>query len=151
MSRMTDKTNRLTRVFLKVLAECGNVSMAASQSGLNRSHAYELRERDEQFAREWDEAMDKAIDTLEAEAWRRARDGVPEFVTTGKGLVLDKAGQPVTQNRYSDTLLITLLKAHRPERYRDRSSVDMNVTGNLAELIDAGRKRAQGRFNDEEQ
>lgn len=70
---------------------------------------------------------------------------MPEFVTTGKGLVLDKDGTPVTQNRYSDTLLIALLKAHRPERYRDRASVDMNVTGNVAELIDAGRKRGQWR------
>lgn len=145
MKSQTSKTNRLTRVFLKSLAECGNVSIAARQAGLNRSHVYEIRESNEQFAREWDEAMDKAIDTLEAEAWRRARDGVPEFVTTGKGLVMDKEGKPVMQNRYSDTLLVTLLKAHRPERYRDRASVDMNVTGNLAELIDAGRKRAQGR------
>ncbi|MPW00440.1 hypothetical protein [Bombella apis] len=145
MSRTEDRMNRSTRVFLDTLAKCGNISMAAKAADLSRPGLYARRERDEQFAREWDEAMDKAIDTLEAEAWRRARDGVPEFVTTGKGLVLNKEGQPVTQNRYSDTLLITLLKAHRPERYRDRASVDMNVTGNLAELIDAGRKRAQGR------
>lgn len=145
MSRTDDRMNRSTRVFLDTLAKCGNISMAAKAADLSRPGLYARRERDEQFAREWDEAMDKAIDTLEAEAWRRARDGVPEFVTTGKGLVMDKEGKPVMQNRYSDTLLVTLLKAHRPERFRDRSSVDMNVTGNLAELIDAGRKRAQGR------
>ena len=68
LTSKTNKTNRLTRVFLRTLAECGNVSMAASQAGLNRSHVYELRESNEQFAREWDEAMDRAIDTLEAEA-----------------------------------------------------------------------------------
>lgn len=145
MSRTDDRMNRSTRVFLDTLAKCGNISMAAKAADLSRPGLYARRERDEQFAREWDEAMDRAIDTLEAEAWRRARDGVPEFVTTGKGLVMDKEGKPIMQNRYSDTLLITLLKAHRPERFRDRSSVDMNVTGNLAELIDAGRKRVQGR------
>ncbi len=145
MSRTDDRMNRSTRVFLDTLAKCGNISMSAKAADLSRPGLYARRERDEQFAREWDEAMDKAIDTLEAEAWRRARDGVPEFITTGKGLVMDEYGNPVTQNRYSDTLLITLLKAHRPECYRERSSVDMNVTGNLAELIDAGRKRVQGR------
>lgn len=140
-----DKTDKLTRVFLEALAQWGNVSLAAKAATLSRQYLYERRNKDEAFATAWNIAMDEAVDTLEAEAWRRARDGVPEYVTTGKGLVLDKNGEPLMQQRYSDALLTRLLTAHRPERFRDRSTVDMNVTGNLAERLDEARKRmAQG-------
>lgn len=130
-------------MFLDALARCGNISLASRAAGLSRPGLYARRERDAEFAQEWDEAIRTATDTLEAEAWRRARDGVPEYLVTGKGLVLDKNGEPVMQNRYSDSLLTTLLKAHKPERYRERSTVEMNVTGSLAERLDEARKRMQ--------
>ncbi|MXV35856.1 MULTISPECIES: hypothetical protein [unclassified Saccharibacter] len=119
------------------------MSRYTKAAGLSRPGLYARRERDAEFAQEWDEAISTAIDTLEEEAWRRARDGVPEYLVTGKGLVLDKEGNPIMQNRYSDSLLTTLLKAHRPERYRERSTVEMNVTGSLAERLDEARKRVQ--------
>lgn len=103
-----------------------------------------MKREDEEFAEAWKAAMDQAVDTLEAEAWRRGRDGYDEYVTCKDGLVLDREGKPVLQRRYSDSLLTTLLKAHRPEKYRDRSTVDMNVNTDIAALIDEGRKRARG-------
>ena len=36
---------------------------------------------------------------------------------------------PLMEHQYSDTLLITLLKAHRPEKYRDR--VDLKHGGTI--------------------
>lgn len=143
MSVTTDRVDRVTRVFLETLEKCGNISQAAKASGLTRQTLYARREKNAAFAQAWDEAMTTAIDSLEAEAWRRARDGVPEYLVTGKGLVVDQNGEPIMQNRYSDTLLTTLLKAHRPERYKDRSSVDMNVTGSLAERLDEARLRVK--------
>lgn len=149
MSVTTDRVDRVTRVFLETLEKCGNISQAAKASGLTRQTLYARREKNAAFAQAWDEAITTAIDSLEAEAWRRARDGVPEYLVTGKGLVVDKNGEPIMQNRYSDTLLTTLLKAHRPERYKDRSSVDMNVTGSLAERLDEARKRVQSQAGKE--
>lgn len=45
---------------------------------------------------------------------------------------LDANGQPriATMKEYSDTLAIFLLKAHDPEKYRERSSVDVGNTDN---------------------
>ncbi len=60
-----------------------------------------------------EEAKDEAFDALEGEAHRRAVVGVLKPVYQG--------GQRVGAIReYSDTLLIILLKAGRPEKFRDR-------------------------------
>ena len=59
-----------------------------------------------------DHAREGAADTLEAEARRRAIEGVEEPV-------FHKGEQVGTLRKYSDVLLIFLLKGARPERYRD--------------------------------
>jgi hypothetical protein len=60
-------------------------------------------------------------------------------------LLLDENRKPVaaTVRKYSDTLAIFLLKAHDPEKYRERS--DVKVQGNLdvAATIYEARKRAR--------
>lgn len=61
----------------------------------------------------------QATELLEREAWRRAREGIAEPV-------FQHGKQVGTIQRYSDNLLMFLLKARAPERYRDR--VDVNVT-----------------------
>lgn len=141
--RETRRTGQ-ARAFIDALRNAGNVSEACRLSEIGRATAYQMRENDPAFAAEWDEALQIAMDSLELEAWRRGRDGYDEYVTCKDGLVLDKEGKPVLQRRYSDGLLTTLLKAHRPEKYRDRSTVDMNVNTDIAALIDEGRKRARG-------
>lgn len=61
----------------------------------------------------------QATEVLEQEAWRRAREGIAEPVY--------QHGKEVgTIQRYSDQLLMFLLRARAPERYRDR--VDVSVT-----------------------
>jgi len=64
-------------------------------------------------------AATQATEVLEQEAWRRARDGVAEPV-------YQHGKQIGTIQRYSDNLLMFLLRARAPERYRDR--VDVSVT-----------------------
>lgn len=103
-------------VFLAELAESGMVKRACEVAGIARRTAYTHRDKRKKFRAAWDEALQVAISTLEDEAWRRARDGVTEPVYQGGKLV-------GTVQKYSDTLLIFLLKAHNPERYRDRYDV----------------------------
>jgi hypothetical protein len=69
-------------------------------------------------------AKEEVADLLEAEAFRRAVHGWDEPVGWYKG----KAGGVVT--RYSDALLIVLLKALRPNRYKER----VEMRGALANL-----------------
>jgi hypothetical protein len=128
--------------FLAALAETGIVSAAVEIAGTSRTRVYELRKRSADFAAAWEEAEEKAADALEAEAWRRAVVGIQEPLVSGGKLVREDDGQPIAIRRYSDTLMIALLKARRPERFKERAVVEHDITDNLADRLDAGRRRA---------
>ncbi|MGH7056864.1 MAG: hypothetical protein ACREFZ_03135 [Acetobacteraceae bacterium] len=86
--------------------------------------------------------MEVAVDALEAEARRRALEGVATAVVYGGRVVLDNAGAPLTIRRYSDALLTLLLRAHRPEKYRLRDSPrkDAPGTNDVAFTIRIGKR-----------
>lgn len=97
--KLTDLTPKKWRdAFLDALAQHGNVSRAARAAKISREWLYQQRHADEDFARQWEQAQSIGLDSLEDVANVRAR-------------------------KMSDTLLIFLLKAHRPEKYRDRYEV----------------------------
>jgi hypothetical protein len=102
--------------FLKALAETGSVATSATVAGTSRTRVYELRKTDPAFAGAWEDAEEIAADRLEEEARRRAVKGVEEPLVSAGRLVRDENGQPITVTRYSDNLLLALLKAHRPPR-----------------------------------
>jgi hypothetical protein len=97
-----------TEQFLVGLRNSANVRLACQKAGIDRPTAYRLRERSKTFAAQWDVALEEAIDILEAEAWKRGTS-------------------------VSDVLLIFLLKAHRPEKYRETTK--HVVTGDATEPV----------------
>jgi hypothetical protein len=109
MSAKTDAKKLDT--FLDRLSDGHTVKNACKEAGIGRRTAYDLRENDQAFATRWAEAEDEGVEVLEQEARRRAVDGVEDFKMAGDERV------PVL--RYSDTLLIFLLKAKRPGIYRE--------------------------------
>ncbi|WP_237740193.1 hypothetical protein [Oceanibaculum indicum] len=126
MPEPSPTARRRMRRFLGHLADTGNVSAACRLARLDRRTAYQWRGADADFRRLWQEALDAAVDALEAEARRRAVEGVehPHF---HQGQV---AG---TVKRYSDALLMFLLRAHRPERFRERPGDRATETPTTAE------------------
>lgn len=119
---LTERTRqRARRAFLAELGQRGNVSAAAVAGKLSRVWFYEERHRDANFAAAWDTALDTAIDAMELEARRRAVEGVEKPIV---GRVdKDRDGVITTVREYSDSLMALLLKAHRPEKYRERTDV----------------------------
>jgi hypothetical protein len=112
---MSDRADWRT-TFLGALEVSGNISAAARRAGVGRATAYRHRQAEPEFRSGWDEALEVATDALEDEARRRAVEGWEEPVFQG--------GQEVGRIRkYDSTLLIFLLKAHRPEVYRDNAAV----------------------------
>lgn len=99
--------------FLELLAESCNVTFAAAAAGINRKTAYRHREADGAFAEDWDDAIEQGVEALEYEARRRALYGTERPIVHQGNVV-------ATVHEYSDTLTIFLLKAHRPDKYRDR-------------------------------
>lgn len=88
--------------FLEALRAHGVVTKAAQQAGVSRWTVYNERTTDPAFAEEWEAALALGVDALEDAAKMRAFEG-------------------------SDTLLIFLLKSHRPERYRETTR-NINTT-----------------------
>jgi hypothetical protein len=106
--------------FLEALASTGSVTAAIAVANTSRTRVYELRKADPAFASAWQEAEEIATDRLEDEARRRAVEGIAEPLVSAGKLVRDDDGKPVLVRRYSDNLLLALLKARRPPR-RERS------------------------------
>lgn len=106
-------------LFLEELSKRGIVSDACKVIGIARQTAYQWRDQDAEFAAAWADALDRAIDTAEAAAWQRAVDGIdkPLIGRIGK----DQDGVIEVIKEYSDTLLTLILKANRPDKYREKS------------------------------
>lgn len=104
--------------FLASLAGSANIHEACKAVKVGRTTVYKRRDDDEVFAQAMADALDDACDLLEMEARRRACDGCERAVygSGGTGVGTVEVGRVV---EYSDTLMIFLLKAHRPDKYRE--------------------------------
>jgi hypothetical protein len=116
--------------FLNVFRERGNVRSSCIACKIGRSTVYERLERDPAFRQAFQDAREDAADRLEDEAWRRAHDGIESKIFSKDG---DEIG---TEVKYSDTLLIVLLKANRPGKFSERYKVnDTDVDNEIDRLM----------------
>lgn len=148
-------TEKRKELFLAQLRKEPNITRAAYAAGYTRQYAYQLKDADPDFAEAWKEALEESVDLAESEMHRRAYKGTvkPVFYLGARvgGI-----------REYSDTLAIFLMKAHRPEKYRE--TVRNEMTGKdggpiqhenvgltdeqradrIAALLDAARARRDG-------
>lgn len=112
--------------FLKALCDIPNVTRACQKAKVVRMTAYQLRKDNESFAKAWDDCIDAGIDNLEAAAMERARFGTPRAVWMKDENGVPKKVDTVTD--YPESLVQFLLKAHRPDRYREKpAAVDLSA------------------------
>lgn len=81
--------------FLRAFRNCGIVRLACKKAGVSRASMYAWMANHSDFAERFKEAREDACDALEKVAVQRAKES-------------------------SDTLLIFLLKANRPKKYREQ-------------------------------
>jgi len=96
------------------------VSYAAAAANVNRSNIYYWQEHDSEFEKAFKVAEQAATERLEREAWRRGVEGSPYKRTSYWH------GEPVGTDEkieYSDQLLMLLLRARKPDLYRERLDV----------------------------
>ena len=139
-TKKTSPTRDAREIFLEHLRETSNISKSARLALVDRSTVYRWREESPVFAAAWDDAIDEATDALEAEARRRAIEGDGEYVVSMGQLVKDpKTGKYLTTRKRSDGLMTLRLKAHRPEKFRERYDVQQsgNITMNITQDDDA--------------
>jgi hypothetical protein len=120
-------TEQKKREFLIAFINCaGQVGRAAEEAGITPKTSWNWRQKDPAFADAFEKAKGMAAEVLEQEAVRRAFEGVEEPVGWFRG----EPGGHV--RKYADTLLIFLLKGMMPEKYRERT--DVNLKGAVANL-----------------
>ncbi len=140
---------RVKKRFLDHFCQTGNVTASAELAGCGRRSVYDWLESDAGFAADFREAEKEATERLEQEAWRRATGYDVEDVTEevlryrSGAAILNDDGEPkmavtkrLKRREYSPTLLIFLLKARDPRKYRER--VDLthaNPDGTPLEIV----------------
>lgn len=107
--------------FIELLRTTGNPSVSARAIGFSPATLKRHREQDAQFAEDWAEAEMEAADALEAEARRRALEGVIREKWVGPA----DGGHFVEELHFSDSLLIRLLEANKPEKFANRSKTEL--------------------------
>ncbi len=110
MAQRSKFTRPRIKRFLKELSKSDNASAASQIAGWSRTASYEYKRDNPEFSRQWEEAHDKATDSLEAEARRRA---------TGADTPIYYKGVKVgSKLEYSDPLLMFMLRGNRA-KYRE--------------------------------
>ncbi len=113
MANRTKRTQEGLAKFLEALDQArGNVSDACEAVSIGRTAVYDWRKDDELFRAQWDAIVDKHMDALESEIYRRAYEGCNKPV-------FYQGEQCGSVTEYSDTLAMFILKGHRPEKYRE--------------------------------
>jgi len=105
--------------FLGIYKNCGIITRACTEADVGRRTFYDWLEQDPAFATAFEDAREEATDLLEEEARRRGYEGVDEPVFY-QGVLVS------TVRKYSDTLLIFMLKANR-EKFRDKVQAEVEV------------------------
>ena len=122
----TIRTDKKRSDFLAGLAGGLSVTGAAKLVGMGRSAAYKWRADDEAFAADWEDAIEEGTDDLEDRAMERAKSG------------------------QSDTMMIFMLKARRPEKYKERSHVENVNSGGVTYNVVTGIEAAPNSKKDED-
>jgi hypothetical protein len=134
MSIIKAEKHQRQGAFLDALRLCGNIAEAARIAGCNRRSHYDWLRQDPTYADRFQDAEEEATDVLEMEVRRRAVDCVEEpVIYQGKVSYVQRkvvdpetgeekwipTDEPLTVKKKSDTLLMFLLKARDPQKYRD--------------------------------
>lgn len=130
------------RAFLSAFGKTGNISLACRSANIVRQTHYNWLERFPKYAAKFALAEEEAADYLELEARRRAMDGIDEPVIYQGELMGQKVEYndtpeknhfiPLTVKKYSDTLLIFLLKGARPQKFRENHRHEVSGPGGKA-------------------
>ena len=99
-------------VFLSSFSQCGNITKSSGDAGVTRQAVFYAYKRHPDFRVLYDEAKEQSIERLEQVARNRATES-------------------------SDNLLIFLLKAAKPEVYREvvrNENINVNMNANLEKL-----------------
>lgn len=146
LSREAERKEAKTR-FIEFLREDPTVSLACERINMSRKSIYQWREKDQKFAKEWDDAIERAKDIARSSIYKRGiigwmepivsmgqvvceqqllldQDGSPQLDKRGKPIMVK--GDPIMIRKWSDSLALAYAKANLPE-YKEKQQIDINA------------------------
>ncbi len=132
---------KLTRMisFLRAFSRRGIILDGCTAVNVSRNAVLSWRDED-WFEELYQAAALEACDSLEQEAHRRAVDGVDEpVIWQGMPTIVEDADtgdkRHLTVKKYSDNLLVTLMKGNMPEKYRENVKQTHAFEGQTGVLV----------------
>lgn len=115
------------RAFLAAYGKCGNITKAAEKAVLTREMHYHWMQFDANYREAFRLAEEEAGDRLEATARLRAEKGLRryKFTKSGEPILHPITGEPYYEHVYSDALMAILLKAAKPDKYKERTQTEL--------------------------
>ena len=132
------------RAFLAAFSVCGQLSKAKEIAGVGFWSHHGWLKSTPAYHEAYDTAKKMASDNIESEAIRRAMHGtrklrfyknkmimVPKLDVHGQPVVDAHTGgwimEPYIEIEYSDSLMNSVLKAHKPDKYRDKVGFESHL------------------------
>lgn len=155
----TSKKSANKTAFLAAFRKLGTVACAARAAGTARASHYEWLRDDAEYAAAFEQANEEFIESLEAAVIESATRGIEEPVIhlghlcfeplrdENGQLVRDAEGnpqyskQPLTVRKRSDVAAFFLLKAKRPNIYREHQTIEHTGSIEIIDRLAAGRAR----------
>jgi len=122
-------TPEFKETFVNMMAELPNQTVVCKLLDINPSSIANARKKDPEFDEKVKDAIEQGYDMMEEEARRRAVDGVIEPVFYKGEQVVDSEGKPTGIRKYSDQLLITLLKGNRAKKFNPGVKIPFSGEG----------------------
>ena len=136
---ITITPERWNKFFEVMIDSAGNTNKACFECKISFEHVRYMRDKDPVFAARYDAAKRTGLEVLEDEVTRRAHDGIE------KGVYF--MGQRIAVERnYSDALAVFLLKSGNPEKFAERTRVEINRT-DTRKLADATEEELEALIN----
>lgn len=114
--------------FLSSLENTGVILKACRAANISRVTVWNRRQNDPDFAQRYDDSLKTGALLLEAEAIRRASEGLvrKKFTKGGVPIIDPATGEQYVEREYSDTLLAILLRRHIPEYREPKGEVNVS-------------------------
>lgn len=122
-----DRTVILQAAFLAAFSKTGTIMKSAKIAKVSRADHYRWLKSDKTYPARFDQAQAEAITYLEDIATERATEGWNEPVYY-------KGESVGSVRKFSDALLMFMLKGAAPNKYRER--IDQNHTGAISQTIE---------------
>lgn len=140
-----DMTAAKRESFLSLLYDGFSVSKAAKVVSLARSFVYDLRDRDEEFAKAWKKNQllghKHRCDLIEDAIWKRAMDGYEEE-TKRNGKVVKSV------TKVDNNLLARLAEAEMPDKYgRVKVDATIGLDDDLKAMIEKAQQSDSSRLD----